>query len=257
MKNLKFAGIASIVIILFTSCVSSKKYNDAMSAKEKAKADQLVETSRLNAENNAMREQNKNLTTENNILRSEKTQINEAKKAGDVKALLVEKRQAIDMLKQKVAIALQDFDRNEVQINVSNGRLYVSMSDEFLFHSGSKAQKERGNTAVLRLAEVIPAKDYDIAVVGHTDSILPHKASHKENWGLSLQRASSVALVFIEKGTPTENIFVTGETKYHVIDSNETKEGRQLNGRTVIVLTPKLDDVWKLTEEAEVEKLNK
>jgi len=236
--------------------VSTKKYNEAVAAREKAKADQLVETSRLNNENNAIREQNKNLTTENNMLRSEKTQLNDAKQAKDIKALLDQKHQAINILKPQVAIALKDFDTHEIEIDAANGKLYVSMADDFLFHNGSKNQKERGNTAVLRLAEIVPVKDYDIAVVGHTDSIMPRNAGHKGNWDLSLQRASSVALVFIEKGTPTENIFITGETKFHVIDPNETNIGRKLNKRTVVVLTPILDDVWKLTEQAETEKLN-
>lgn len=257
MKNLSVALISIAVILSISSCVSGKKYNEANAAKaekEKMYAEQLKENTRLHEQFEKMQMANKNLETENSILRNEKNQSAEAKQANDLNTLLEENTKTISFLKEKVVDALKDFSMNDYQIKTFNGKLYVSLSDEFLFSPRSDNQLERGGTAVLRLAEVFPGNDLDIAIVGHAAATKQSKAESKLNWDLSLRRASSIAQVFISKGTPTYNIFITSANDYRLVDPAEKIAGRQLNNRTDIVITPKMDKLWDLTERYQQNK---
>jgi chemotaxis protein MotB len=251
MRNLSYAAILFVLIVSVSSCVSGKKYNEANEAKaekERLYAEQLEENTRLHEQYVKMQDEKKNLETENKLLRDEKTKSKEAKNASDFKILLEENNKLINILKQNVTDALKDFDVIHYQIKDLNGKLYVSLSDDFLFKPLSDVQKERGATAVLRLAEVLPGNDIDIAIVGHTAGSRQSKPVDKVEWDLSLRRASCIAQVFISKGTPTYNIFITSGNDPHILDPLEKNASLQLENRTDIVITPKMDKLWELTK---------
>jgi chemotaxis protein MotB len=95
------------------------------------------------------------------------------------------------------------------------------------------------------LAEVIK-KNPDIAVTieGHTDNV-PYVSSGgliKDNWDLSLMRASSVLHLLTEKyKVSSKQVIGSGRGEFFPIESNATPEGRAKNRRTEIILTPKID----------------
>jgi flagellar motor protein MotB len=81
---------------------------------------------------------------------------------------------------------------------------------------------------------------YRIAVQGHTDSrpVVVHKWLFKSNWELGSARANAV-VHYLEDG---KGISVYKSESYAAnkpVADNDTKEGRQLNRRSVIVLTAK------------------
>jgi len=102
------------------------------------------------------------------------------------------------------------------------------------------------------LAAVLANSDLEIMVEGHTDPVPISTERNKDNWDLSAHRATSVTRIMTENGIPAERIIASGRGQFHPLASNETTTGRQLNRRTEIVLAPKLDKLWKLTEQEEI-----
>ena len=71
----------------------------------------------------------------------------------------------------------------------------------------------------------------------------------KDNWDLSVKRATSVVKIILETNDiNAQRLTAAGRADYIPIASNDTKEGRAANRRTEIILTPKLDELMKLLE---------
>jgi chemotaxis protein MotB len=191
-------------------------------------------------------------TSEQDLNSRDRMLADEQKKMKDMKALVDEERDAIRKLKQDVCSALKCFTPDELKIEVRNGKLYVSMSDKLLFPSGSDVVNQRGKEAIAMLADVLKNSDLEIMVEGHTDPVPIHSERNRDNWDLSVHRATSVTRIFTENGIPAERIIASGRGQYHPLADNETAEGRQENRRTEIVLAPKLDKLWKLTEQEDI-----
>ena len=88
-------------------------------------------------------------------------------------------------------------------------------------------------------------------VEGHTDSIpLSGRGLVKDNWDLSVMRATSVVkrLTSNTNLDPTQ-LIAAGRSEFVPISSNETLEGRGENRRIEMILSPNLDDLFKLLEE--------
>jgi len=243
----------SIIAISLGSCVSSKKY--------KAQVSRNTELEKRNSElqaNNARLEGNMNQmkttlsSSEQNLNTKDRMLADEQKKMQDMKAMVDEQRNAIRKLKQEVCSALKCFTPDELSIDVRDGKLYVSMSDKLLFPSGSDVVNQRGKEAITMLAQVLKNSDLEVMVEGHTDPVPIHSERNHDNWDLSVHRATSVTRIFMDNGIPAQRIIASGRAQYHPLAENETAEGRQMNRRTEIVLAPKLDKLWKLTETEDI-----
>lgn len=80
-------------------------------------------------------------------------------------------------------------------------------------------------------------KEYDqtmVEVMGHTDST----GSEDYNWRLSEQRAASVSQYLMAQGLASSRIQSSGLGESYPIASNSTPEGRQLNRRVELTLSP-------------------
>lgn len=253
------------VVTLLSSCVSSKKYNASVS--RNAQLEQRVDE--LKADNAKLRgnvDQVKATlsNSERDLNTKDRMLADEQRKMRDMKALVDDQRDALRKLKEEVCSALKCFTPDELKIEVRDGKLYVSMSDKLLFPSGSDAVDKRGKEAISMLATVLKNSDLEIMVEGHTDPVPINTARNHDNWDLSVHRATSVTRIFTDNGIPSQRIIASGRGYYHPVAENETSEGRQMNRRTEIVLAPKLDKLWKLTEQEDInaassseKKLNK
>src|SRR5262249_44910859 len=125
----------------------------------------------------------------------EQTLNEEQQKLQDMKALIDAQRNAIRNLKQEVCSALKCFTPDELTIEVRDGKLYVSMSDKLLFPSGSDVVNARGKEAISMLAAVLNHSDLEIMVEGHTDAVPIHNSLNRDNWDLSVRRATSVTRI--------------------------------------------------------------
>jgi chemotaxis protein MotB len=122
------------------------------------------------------------------------------------------------------------------------------MTDKLLFKSGSAAVEAKGKEAIKVLAGVLDKnRDIDILIEGHTDNVPIKTAVYRDNWDLSVARATSIVRILTEeyKIQPTR-LTASGKGEYSPRATNETPEGRALNRRTEIILSPKLDEIMQL-----------
>ncbi len=144
--------------------------------------------------------------------------------------------------------ALLSFKSDELSVEVKNGKVYVSMSDKLLFKSGSAAVEAKGKDAIDTLATVLQKNpDIDILIEGHTDNVPIKTSKYEDNWDLSVARATSIVRLLADKHDIDEKrLTAAGRGEYQPRASNETAEGRALNRRTEIILSPKLDELMNL-----------
>jgi chemotaxis protein MotB len=144
--------------------------------------------------------------------------------------------------------ALLGFNSDELSVEIKNGKVYVSLSDKLLFKSGSSAVEDKGKEALKLLAGVLDKNiDIDILVEGHTDNVPIKTPVYKDNWDLSVARATSIVRILTTdyKITPTR-LTASGKGEYFPKADNDTPEGKAKNRRTEIILSPKLDELMKL-----------
>jgi len=176
--------------------------------------------------------------------------------------LLSERQRTLDEMKKIIAKqdsitrnlnnilrnALLGFNSDELSVEIKNGKVYVSMSDKLLFQSGSSAVEDKGKDALKLLAGVLEKNsDIDILIEGHTDNVPIKTSVYKDNWDLSVARATSIVRILTTdyKIVPTR-LTASGKSEYFPKADNETAEGRAKNRRTEIILSPKLDELMKL-----------
>lgn len=144
--------------------------------------------------------------------------------------------------------ALLGFNSDELSVEIRNGKVYVSMSDKLLFKSGSAAVEAKGKEAIKVLGEVLVKNpDIDILIEGHTDNVPIKTANYKDNWDLSVARATSIVRILTDdhKVVPTR-LTASGKGEFMPRETNDTTEGRARNRRTEIILSPKLDEIMEL-----------
>jgi chemotaxis protein MotB len=252
-------------LILLASCVSQKKYQQALTREQalNAKNNDLGDTiTSLRNQITALQTDNARLVNQiddamkkaseaTGIVNMTQKQLDaEQKRLWDLRKLLQQQKQGIEDLRKKMADALVGFNSNELQVFVKNGKVYVSLQENLLFPSGSAVVNPKGKEALGTLAQVLNQNpDINVVVEGHTDSI-PIHGKFEDNWALSTARANAIARILIDsyKVDPTR-ITASGRSKYDPVDTNDTPEGRQHNRRTEIILAPKLDELMQLLQQ--------
>jgi len=143
------------------------------------------------------------------------------------------------------------FNSDEITVEMKNGKVYVSMTDKLLFRSGSAEVEDKGKDAIKKLAEVLNKNtDVSIMIEGHTDNIPIKTAQFQDNWDLSVGRSTNIVRLLDETyKVDAKRLTAAGRGEYLPKASNETPEGRAKNRRTEIILTPKLDELYKLIEK--------
>ena len=145
--------------------------------------------------------------------------------------------------------ALKGFSKNDLSVIQKNGKVYVSLSENLLFPSASAVVNPKGVEALSKLAEVLNVNsDVAVNIEGHTDSI-PIRGKYKDNWDLSTARANAIVRILVDtyKVDPVR-VIASGHSFFDPLASNSTSEGRGINRRTEIILSPKLEEMYKLLE---------
>ena len=171
-------------------------------------------------------------------------------KIAELEKLLSDQKLQSEALRDAIKKALTDFTAGELSVYTKDGKVYVSMSDKLLFKSGSTLVEAKGIEALGKIAEVVKKNpDIQVNVEGHTDNV-PYSSNGgllKDNWDLSLMRASSVLHIMTDKyKVNAKQISGSGRGEFFPIETNSTSEGRAKNRRTEIILTPKIDQLLNL-----------
>lgn len=172
------------------------------------------------------------------------------RKLAEMQSIIARQDSITRRLNDVVRNALLGFNSDELSVEIRNGKVYVSMSDKLLFRSGSANVEAKGIEALKVLAEVLEKNpDIDVLVEGHTDNIPIRNAQFKDNWDLSVVRATSIVRILtVDYRIPATRVTASGKGEFMPRADNATPEGRALNRRTEIILSPKLDELMKMLE---------
>lgn len=173
------------------------------------------------------------------------------RKVRELEQVLASKDKAVQNLRNKISNALLNFKDGDITVKVKNGKVYVSLAEQLLFGSGSITVDSKGVTALQQLAKAIKdQQDINIVVEGHTDNVPISKKSQymQDNWDLSVMRATSITKILTHAGLRAEQITASGKGEYLPLAANDTPENRQKNRRTEIIITPNLDELFKILE---------
>ncbi len=231
-------------------------YNDALAQNElleanykKLQAGRESETSALMRE---LREaQERLLAKEDSLKVLETTLQDKAKRLSELEAILSKKDEDVRRLRAAVAEALRGFEGSGLTVEERNGKVYVSLSDKLMFATGSDEVDEKGRQALMKLAEVLDRNPtIAITIEGHTDNIPVRPGGRlKDNWDLSVLRATSIIRILqnASKISPTR-FTASGRAEFLPVVGNDSPEDRARNRRTEIILTPRLDDLFRILE---------
>ena len=173
------------------------------------------------------------------------------KKVKELEQVLANKDKAVQDLKNMISSALLNFKENDISVTVKNGKVYVSLAEQLLFGSGSIQVDQKGVSALQQLAKAIKnEKEINILVEGHTDNVPISKKSAymNDNWDLSVMRATSITRILTKAGVSPEQITASGRGEFSPLAANTSAENRQKNRRTEIIITPNLDELFKVLE---------
>ena len=117
-----------------------------------------------------------------------------------------------------------------------------------LFKSGSDVVDSKGKAALKSLATVLnSSKDFTVAIEGHTDDVPIKTKMFEDNWDLSTARATSIVRILtVDNGFDSGRITASGKSQFHPLSANTTTDGRADNRRTEVILTPDLQEIYKL-----------
>lgn len=182
------------------------------------------------------------------LAKKEKSLQEKDQKLLELQSLLQRQDSVLNALNSKVKNALLGFKSDEFGVEMKNGKVYVSLSDKLLFKSGKTNVEEKGKEAIKKLSEVLSKNsDIDIAIEGHTDNVPIKTDLYKDNWDLSVARSTNIVRMLTDEfGLDPKRVTASGKGEYFPIASNDTPEGRAKNRRTEIVLSPKLEELFKI-----------
>jgi len=260
-KSLHFLGFLSLILgLLFSSCVSSKKFNASEAKVDKLQKDITNTNSQLddcytqvnNLSNDKTSLQNKNTVAENDLQalaeESNLTIADQAARLKNLQGLIQLQKDIMSDLKNSIANALMNYETDELYVFIKDGNVYVSLEEKLLFKSGSDVVNPKGKEALKSLAQVLNnTRDIAVVIEGHTDNVPIQTSQFQDNWDLSTARATSIVRILtVDNGFDANLITASGKSQFHPVKTNETADGRAGNRRTEIILSPDLKDLYDL-----------
>lgn len=276
----KFIIAMSVLGLITTSCVSKKKYAE-LEARNKQTEDLLnTATVKLNMcldEKNNLTHKLESMKNQNDLLKENNQQL--INNMGNLTTLTqkgaenleksleslrekdltiknlrdaVTRRDSINLaLVQSLKGVLGNLEDQDVDIKVEKGVVFINISDKMLFSSGSYTISKNAKSVLEKVAKVVKNKpDFEFMVEGHTDNVNIKTSCIRDNWDLSVMRATEIVRVLQKDfGVAPERMTAAGRSYYVPLASNGDANGRALNRRTRIVILPKLDQFYTMIEE--------
>ena len=213
---------------LLASCVSSKKYEDLQASKDALEREGVANKQKVDELTASLKQREQKLA--------------------EMERAMNEQQKILNDLRTQVTSALQGFNQGDLSINIKEGKVYVSMSDKLLFATGSTKVNPTGQSAINQLVTVLKKnQDVGVMVEGHTDDVEIVRGSlMKDNWDLSVLRATEITRMMTEKGLSPDRVTASGRSFYQPVDTGRAPEAKAKNRRTEIILTPDFTEIYKI-----------
>jgi len=212
-----------------------------LSAKETAELQNQVE-----AKNNELQiKEDALLKLDQELREKQRLLIEREKRVNELEEAIRKKDSAVQLLKAKVANALRGFENQGLSVVQKNGKIYVSLEAKLLFKSGSTLVEEEGVRALVELGKALESeKDLEIIVEGHTDTDkLSSSVSPKNNWELSVLRATSVVQILLNNSSMTPSqIMAGGRGEFLPVDESDKAKNRRIE----VIISPNLNELFEI-----------
>ena len=148
-------------------------------------------------------------------------------------------------LKANLKDGIEDQD---VEVKVDKTVVMINLSDKMLFKTGSYNLTSRASDVLGKIATIINERpDLEVMIEGYTDNVPINSDCIKDNWDLSVKRATSVVRVLQDTYKIDPNrLIAAGRGEFNTLAPNDTPENRAINRRTRIIIMPKLDQFYDL-----------
>lgn len=276
-----FIPLIVIAAVFIQGCVSNKKfaelqsnYKDLQDKTSNLNQKYLVSQQQLNYKSNQVESledqiasERKNITALQDALNkclasSSQGNVNISKLVDEINSSnkyiqqLVNAKNKSDslnmVLTNNLTRSLSQSEMKDVDVQVLKGVVYISLSDNMLYQSGSYEISGQASETLSKIAKIIKDYEgYDVLIEGNTDNIPISQKNIRNNWDLSALRASSVvqSLQNTYQVDP-KRLTAGGRGQYNPVAPNDTPEGQAKNRRTQIIITPKLDQFMELIEKS-------
>lgn len=146
-------------------------------------------------------------------------------------------------LAQSMSNALAEYNAQQVNVMDVNGKVHLVLGQELMFGNDAENVSWEGRNALRKVADVLTKnRDLKISVIGNTSS----DGIAARNWDLSVIKATAVVKVLSSYGVAPENVTASGRGFYNPVTSNQTLAGRAENSRTEIILSPDMNELFKI-----------
>lgn len=274
--------VTVLAATMLTSCVSKKKYvaledelSDTRSTLQKTRVEKeeiedkyaAIEqrVAEYNAKINSLRTENEGMMEMNDLTVMSKN--TKEKMRNTIAKMDPEKVKGAETLEDSINLVVsynlkqnisEGADEDDIDISVDETVVMINVSDKLLFGSGSYRVTNEAQPLLKKLAEVINSEPaMEVMIEGHTDDRTMVKDSYlKDNWDLSVRRATSIVRLLQEKyDVEPSKLIAAGRSSYQPLVENTNKDNMAKNRRTRIVIIPNLDKFFAMLEgEASVAK---
>ena len=200
----------------------------------------------LEAKNNELQiKEDALLKLDQELKEKQRLLIEREKRVNELEEAIRKKEAAVQLLKAKVANALRGFENQGLSVVQKNGKIYVSLEAKLLFKSGSTLVEEEGIRALVELGKALESeKDLEIIVEGHTDTDkLNSGTSPKNNWELSVLRATSVVQILLNNSNMTPSqIMAGGRGEFLPVDESDKSKNRRIE----VIISPNLNELFEI-----------
>lgn len=171
-------------------------------------------------------------------------------RVNELESQIAKKDSIVNYVRQRVASALLNFEGKGLTVEMRDGKVYVSLENSLLFESAKWQVDSKGKDALEKLAGVLKENpDLKVTVEGHTDNDeFKGRTAVKDNWDLSVMRATSIVKILTDKGADPKMITAAGRGEYQPLVENTTPEDKAKNRRTEIAITPDLSSLKDILE---------
>ncbi|PKA96406.1 chemotaxis protein MotB [Flavobacteriaceae bacterium MAR_2009_75] len=265
--------LSALSIAFLASCVSKKKYtaletnlSETQSALTKTQVEKEELEGKMEKIEARVTEYNEKISSLKEVNDSQYTSVDDvAVMSNNTKEKMRATLSKVDADKLAGAQTLQDSmnlaisynlkqsisdEEDDIDINIEKTVVMINISDKLLFNSGSYRVSSKADKILSKLAEVINSEpSMEVMVEGHTDSRSINTAMFRNNWDLSVKRATSVVDILQNKyNVDPAKLIAAGRSSYMPLVENDSKDNMAKNRRTRIVIIPNLDKFFALLD---------
>ena len=146
-------------------------------------------------------------------------------------------------LREVVRALVQDPElEGRIRVSPDARGIRLSLGSSVLFKPGKDKVLESALETIAKLGVALGRLEGSVTVEGHTDAFPVLTWAFRSNWDLSSARATEVLEQLVEvHDIDPARLSAAGYGQYRPIATNETREGRALNRRIDVVISPTRD----------------